>query len=236
MADTFKVVQYWIFESDIRSHQHVHNSSSCSASSNSSSRTIARVGVSVFFLKQTMFKSQVNGGVKDELSIAAKKWCQFSCSKLKLASTMSSSIAQLNLDDEIREKFMESSSGDISLTPVGILEKNESSYTIPTRSSSSSSLAHFDSIGPSESITKKKDYLFSLKNTAIFFMFIFCIYTFWMYSKLSGQIGKLEQEIKDLRKLYHEKNLHNDEIYENKSIQILNELIDSKLESCRSNK
>jgi hypothetical protein len=222
MADTFKVVQYWIFESNIRS-------------SNSSS-TMARVGVSVFFLKQTMFKSQVNGGVKDELSIAAKKWCQFSCSKLKLASTMdSSNITQLNLDDEIKKNFMESSSGDINLIPVGILEKNESSYGIPTRSSSSSSLAHFDSIGPSESISMKKDYLFSLKNTAIFFMFIFCIYTFWMSSKLSGQIGKLEQEIKDLRKLYHhEKTLHNDVIYENKSIQFLNELIDSKLESCRS--
>ena len=228
MADTFKVVQYWIFESDTRSHHHhVHNSSS-------SSSTMVKVGVSVFFLKQTMFKSQVNGGVKDELSIAAKKWCQFSSSKLKLASTMSSNIAQLNLDDEIKDNFMESSGNDINVIPVGILEKNESSYTVPTRSSSSSSLAHFESIGPSESITKKKNSLFSFKNIVMFFMLIYCIYNFRMCSKLSGQIGKLEQEIKELRKLYHERTMHDDEIYKNKSIQLLNELIDSKLESCRS--
>ena len=58
MADTFKVVQYWCYEQ-------------CT------NECITRVGVTVHFMKSTMFKSQVISGVRNELKVAVKQWCNY---------------------------------------------------------------------------------------------------------------------------------------------------------------
>jgi hypothetical protein len=50
MADVFKVMQYWSFES-----------------TNGISDCIVRIGVSLHFIKSSLFKAQIVGGTKDEL-------------------------------------------------------------------------------------------------------------------------------------------------------------------------
>lgn len=51
MADVFKVMQYWTFESN----------------SSSSQSCMVRVGVAMHYIKSTMFKSQILNGTKEEL-------------------------------------------------------------------------------------------------------------------------------------------------------------------------
>jgi len=68
MADMFKVVHYWSFDSTAKS------ANQTSASTTSSS-CMVRVGLHVHFTKSTMFKGQINSGVKDELTVLSKKWC-----------------------------------------------------------------------------------------------------------------------------------------------------------------
>ena len=62
MTDMFKVVQYWCYEK------------SDDASSNTST---VYIGVKVHFIKQTMFKSQILSGTRDEVGVGAKKWCTY---------------------------------------------------------------------------------------------------------------------------------------------------------------
>lgn len=61
MADMFKVLQYWAFE-DGRPYSKV--SEVCSIN----------IGVHVHFIKSTMLRGQVISGVKDELTVLAKKY------------------------------------------------------------------------------------------------------------------------------------------------------------------
>jgi hypothetical protein len=58
MADVFKVMQYWTFETSL-SH-----AASCSV----------KVGLALHYIKSSMFKSQIFNGTKDELSELIKKW------------------------------------------------------------------------------------------------------------------------------------------------------------------
>jgi len=59
MADMFKIVQYWSFQYK------------------SETEVTLLVGVHVHFIKSTMFKSQVVGNVREELTVMAKKWAKF---------------------------------------------------------------------------------------------------------------------------------------------------------------
>lgn len=59
MADMFKIVQYWSFQPK------------------STTEVSLIVGVHVHFVKSTMFKHQVVGNVREELTVLAKKWVTF---------------------------------------------------------------------------------------------------------------------------------------------------------------
>lgn len=61
MADVFKVLQYWSF--------------SCSPTD--PNKTVVRVGLAMHYIKSSLFKSQIFGGTKDELSDQLKKWYLF---------------------------------------------------------------------------------------------------------------------------------------------------------------
>jgi len=61
MADVFKVLQYWTFMS--------HPSDE--------SKTIVKVGLAMHYIKSSLFKSQIFGGTRDELSDQLKKWFIF---------------------------------------------------------------------------------------------------------------------------------------------------------------
>jgi hypothetical protein len=67
MADVFKVLQYWNFDEDKAKK----------------TQTIVKVGMGVFFIKASMFKAQINGGIKDELGVQAKKWVDFVQGRVK---------------------------------------------------------------------------------------------------------------------------------------------------------
>ena len=75
MADVFKVMHYWCFETERPSP-----SASSSASANGGlggGRTVVRVGVAVHFIKSSMLKSQISSGVRDELLGLSQRWCLF---------------------------------------------------------------------------------------------------------------------------------------------------------------
>lgn len=61
MCDVFKVLQYWSFE--------------INAADNS--RTEMRVGLAIHYMKSTMFKAQIYGGSKEELTVQSLKWLNF---------------------------------------------------------------------------------------------------------------------------------------------------------------
>jgi len=70
MADVFKVMQYWTFESG----------------ANLSNRTCSvKVGVAIHYVKSSMFKSQIFNGTKEELG--DQVWIRFlsPCIRLKYA-------------------------------------------------------------------------------------------------------------------------------------------------------
>jgi hypothetical protein len=69
MADVFEVLQYWTFHS-------VQNKR----------RTVIRVGVGLNILKTTLLKGQILTGVKEELAVLAKQWCDFSVTSVKARS------------------------------------------------------------------------------------------------------------------------------------------------------
>lgn len=58
MADVFKVMHYWTFELD-------------------GAKTMMRIGVAVHFIKNSMLKSQISSGVRDELGVLSRRWCLF---------------------------------------------------------------------------------------------------------------------------------------------------------------
>lgn len=90
MADTFKVLQYWCLERDSV------NASEC----------LVRVGCFVYFIKSTMFKGQVIGGVKDELLVGASKWCDFCVNKLidvQPTAVRAEEERDIVFDDEVTE-------------------------------------------------------------------------------------------------------------------------------------
>lgn len=60
MCDVFKVLQYWSFEEE----EGVHH-------------TVVKVGLSLHFIKTSMFKAQIIGGTKDELTDQALKWLHY---------------------------------------------------------------------------------------------------------------------------------------------------------------
>lgn len=62
MADVFKVLHYWTFES---------------LDDGEGSRTVLRIGVAVHFIKSSMLKSQISSGVRDELGVLSRQWCTF---------------------------------------------------------------------------------------------------------------------------------------------------------------
>lgn len=61
MADVFKVMQYWVFE----------------ASPSDPTKTVVRVGLAMHYIKSSLFKSQIFGGTRDELTDQLKKWFPF---------------------------------------------------------------------------------------------------------------------------------------------------------------
>eukprot|EP01034_Spumella_vulgaris_P023821 gene23821-30092_t len=61
MADVFKVMQYWMFET------HPTDPTKC----------IVKVGLAMHYIKGSLFKSQIFGGTKDELTDQLKKWFVF---------------------------------------------------------------------------------------------------------------------------------------------------------------
>eukprot|EP01038_Epipyxis_sp_PR26KG_P006425 gene6425-8843_t len=67
MADVFKVLQYWTFE----------------PSALFSDKSTIRVGLHVHFTKASMFKSQIAGGTKEELTDQVKKWFIFNDDRIR---------------------------------------------------------------------------------------------------------------------------------------------------------
>jgi len=82
MADVFKVLQYWIFVDDQRS-----------------SKIHCMIGLSIYYIKSTMFKSQIINGSKDELIQQCNKWNNYITNKLisyKQANEIDSNIDSTN--------------------------------------------------------------------------------------------------------------------------------------------
>ena len=77
MADCFKIFQYYYFE-----HKDSHNSNNIDFH-NSNISTNITVGLYIHFIKQTMFKGQVNSGVKEEVTDVAKRWVKYTVDKIK---------------------------------------------------------------------------------------------------------------------------------------------------------
>lgn len=61
MCDVFKVLQYWSFELNAAD----------------TSRTEMRVGLAIHYMKSSMFKAQIYGGSKEELTVQSLKWLNF---------------------------------------------------------------------------------------------------------------------------------------------------------------
>ena len=62
MADVFKVLQYWQFEP---------------CKSAPTSHTTVRSGFSVYYIKSSLFRSQISSGVQEELTEQVHKWVAF---------------------------------------------------------------------------------------------------------------------------------------------------------------
>jgi hypothetical protein len=62
MCDVFKVLQFWSFEQ---------------SASNPAAATQIKVGLAIHYMKSTMFKSQIFGGSKEELTEQSAKWIQY---------------------------------------------------------------------------------------------------------------------------------------------------------------
>jgi hypothetical protein len=74
MCDVFKVLQYWSFELNAADH----------------SRTQMRVGLAIHYMKSSMFKAQIYGGSKEELTVQSLKWLGYaerSCQELPADAT-----------------------------------------------------------------------------------------------------------------------------------------------------
>lgn len=61
MCDVFKVLQYWSFEWNHGDHN----------------RTEMRVGLAIHYMKTSMFKAQIYGGSKEELTVQSLKWLNY---------------------------------------------------------------------------------------------------------------------------------------------------------------
>jgi len=61
MADVFKVLQYWTF---------MNHPTDCN-------KTVVKVGLAMHYMKTSLFRSQIFGGTRDELSDQLKKWFLF---------------------------------------------------------------------------------------------------------------------------------------------------------------
>lgn len=92
MADVFKVLQYWSFDGDVEK--------SC---------THVKVGIAIFYVKSSMFKSQIFNGTKDELTEQVKKWHVFIKMRVK-----NYQIASLGEDHDELESSLSSSSTSVS--------------------------------------------------------------------------------------------------------------------------
>ncbi len=124
MADVFKVMQYWAFE----------------ALPADPSKTVVRVGLAMHYIKSSMFKSQIFGGTRDELTDQLKKWFPFA--DRRIAQYQAAAAEQIALDEEQDEFAAET---DVAgMTPrsrtnseVGLVAA-QSSFEFKRRSSSSS--------------------------------------------------------------------------------------------------
>lgn len=72
MADVFKVVQYWAFESVKAADGTIDFS-----------RVSVRVGLNVHFVKYTMIKSQISQGTQMELVVMSKSWCTYAKKRMQ---------------------------------------------------------------------------------------------------------------------------------------------------------
>lgn len=61
MCDVFKVLQYWSFELNAAD----------------TTRTEMRVGLAIHYMKSSMFKAQIYGGSKEELTVQSLKWLNY---------------------------------------------------------------------------------------------------------------------------------------------------------------
>lgn len=67
MADVFRVLQYWTFETKVDTPSTMH----------------VQVGFAVHFLKSSMFKGQILSGVKDEMIPSIENWNKYICKQLQ---------------------------------------------------------------------------------------------------------------------------------------------------------
>lgn len=71
MCDVFKVLQFWSFERNAADH----------------SRTEMRVGLAIHYMKSSMFKAQIYGGSKEELTAQSLKWLGYAERRCQPLST-----------------------------------------------------------------------------------------------------------------------------------------------------
>ena len=104
MADCFKIFQYYYFE-------HIDTPNTSGASSGASGNTAVSVpmydhstniivALNIHFVKPTMFKGQVNSGVKVEVTEVAKRWVQYSINKIQQFYSMNVSENIDHLKDD----------------------------------------------------------------------------------------------------------------------------------------
>jgi len=179
MADMFKVVQYWSFERSPR---------------NPAKECIVRIGVTVHFVKQTMFKSQILGGVKDELRVVAKKWCAFASAKVTRALKESShpAVSKLPVASAGAVEGALPLSGGISPAvddhSSGAIYKNE------VESSPGASLA----IASDNDANRRSVY--NVANIIILFLALCVIYLINSNRFLSSRLSEIEHTTSHLQK------------------------------------
>ena len=69
MADVFKVLQYWSFEP---------------AADAPVSHTAVKVGFAIFYVRSSLFRSQISSGTREELLVQSSKWLAFSPGRAKM--------------------------------------------------------------------------------------------------------------------------------------------------------